>query len=192
MAYLRAFRSQNVAVFVDAPPSRSSSSCSPSSNVAPDDISRRRIPLYAILEHDEETADSNCTRLSDEFSTALTLSVNDDDAASYRRRPSSSIPRMKRTRGSACLLDLVDHLGGGEGTLSSRSNVVGVYEPSSPVSSSSFSSRHDDYDHFFDLCLGGDDDNGSGISCRGDVRKMAKHHRGCIAFGRVPAARLHE
>ncbi len=80
-----------------------------------DDASRRRMPLYAMIEHDEETvvsghADYTCARRSDEFSTAPI--VHDDDV-SYRRHPSSSSsPGMKRTQGSVCLLDLVDDFGG--------------------------------------------------------------------------------
>jgi hypothetical protein len=198
LAYLRAFHSRCV-----VPPYSSTHSLT--SFFHPDDISRLGMPLYAIVEDDDEvttssgserTVDSMCERLSDEFSTAL--SANDDendnhDGVLYRRchPSSSSFPRMKRTARSDCLLDLVDDRGadcdggvGGGGDrgasssiILSRSNVVGI------------ESRHHDYDHFFDLCPGDDNDEhrvgvgDGGYRRSGDIRKMRKHHPGSIVFG---------
>ena len=212
LSYLRAFHSRSVALPY-------SSTHSLTSFFDPDDISHLEMPLYAIVEDDDEgtksssseRTDSMCERLIDEFSSALSVNEDDcenDDGVSYHRchPPSSTFPRMKRTARSECLLDLIDDRGGdcdggvggggGRGAsssiFSSRSNVVGIDDPSLPASS--FPSRHHDYDHFFDFFPGDDNDDhynddryvgvgGGGYRRSGGIRKMRKHHPGSFVFG---------
>ncbi|KAL3776014.1 hypothetical protein ACHAW5_007096 [Stephanodiscus triporus] len=99
LAFLRDFHSRRVAA------------CEFSSDAF--DGLMRDAPLYAIIESEAEEIGlgDGVSKLIDEFS--LALSVDADKVA-------ASIPRMKKTVRSECLIDLVDDSDGGSQSSASR------------------------------------------------------------------------
>ena len=78
---------------------------------------RRMAPLYTIIESDEEEIGGcdDVGELGDEFSLALGVVFDVDDEA-------ASLPRMKKTVKSECLLDLANGIYGGSPSSASSSS----------------------------------------------------------------------